>query len=62
MGKAVGRWLKIGKRRLYSQQFATKAGARRAATKAAKEAGEGWYAGEPFRWEAHWLIYIHKRG
>ena len=61
MGKAVGRWLKIGKRKLYSQQFTTKVGASRAAKKRAKEEGGGWYAGEPFRWGNHWLVYIHKR-
>ena len=49
MTKLVGRWLKLGgKRRLYSEHYATRTGAIRAGNKAAKKAGKGWRALYPY--------------
>ena len=54
----VGRWLKKGGRRLYSQQFETKIGAERAGVSAAKKKRKGWTSLGPYWTGSHWSVRI----
>lgn len=65
MGIIVGRWLKDGKKIVFSTQFKTSRGAERIANRLANEALKTdknyvYEVGKPFRHGAYWNIYLHK--
>ena len=57
----VGRWLKRGKKRLYSEHFGTKLGAVRAGNKAARKAGKNYKVLPPYyNRPGVWTVRIYK--
>ena len=64
MGIIVGRWLKKGTKKLWTTQFNTARGAKRAAEVTAKTLGSVdrtsiYTVGKPFRHGEYWNVYVH---